>query len=344
MLRLQPGTIPDLASLREALQKAIELEHATIPPYLTAYYTLSGTGAGPTEAKRALRRIAIQEMQHMRLACNVLNAIGGRPKIGGPDFIPDYPGALPMGIGGEDKLEVGIVRYCRKTVRDVFMEIEEPEEPIDIPVKERLLAATPMTYETIGEFYAAIAEAIARLGQAIFTGDPARQVPRNGGDRVTDVASALAAIKTIVVEGEGTPTSPLQSPGTYAHYYRFAELYRGMKIVAAPSSPVGYYFDPSQPIEIDDATDVIRMVDNPRKVDLAGNPQAEALADQCDAVFTELLGQLQATFDGDPDGLGQTFDTMSSLGEAIEALLAQPLTTGPGAGYFAGPRFLWVGT
>ena len=63
MLRLQPGTIPDLASLREALQKAIELEHATIPPYLTAYCTLSGTGAGPTEARRALRRIAIQQIR-----------------------------------------------------------------------------------------------------------------------------------------------------------------------------------------------------------------------------------------------------------------------------------------
>ncbi len=108
MLRLRPGTITDLASLREALQKAIELEHATIPPYLAAYYTLSETGAGPQQARKRLRRIFRQEMEHMRLACNVLNAIGGKPRIGGPDFMPHYPGPLPMGIGGAEGLVVGI--------------------------------------------------------------------------------------------------------------------------------------------------------------------------------------------------------------------------------------------
>ena len=37
MLKLKPSKITDLASLQCALQNAIELEHATIPPYLTAY-------------------------------------------------------------------------------------------------------------------------------------------------------------------------------------------------------------------------------------------------------------------------------------------------------------------
>jgi ferritin-like protein len=34
------GTITSLASLREHLQWAIELEHATIPPYLCALYSI----------------------------------------------------------------------------------------------------------------------------------------------------------------------------------------------------------------------------------------------------------------------------------------------------------------
>ena len=51
MLKITPIQITDLASLQSALQKAIELEHATIPPYLTAYYTLRGTGAGGAAAR-----------------------------------------------------------------------------------------------------------------------------------------------------------------------------------------------------------------------------------------------------------------------------------------------------
>jgi hypothetical protein len=49
----------------------------------------------------------------VRLACNVLNAIGGEPEIAGPDFLPKYPGPLPLGIGGAEGLVVGIKRYSR---------------------------------------------------------------------------------------------------------------------------------------------------------------------------------------------------------------------------------------
>ena len=43
MLRVQPGSIDTLDDLRSALQSAIQLEHATIPPYLTAFFTIQGT-------------------------------------------------------------------------------------------------------------------------------------------------------------------------------------------------------------------------------------------------------------------------------------------------------------
>ena len=137
MLKIKPVKITDLASLQLALQKAIELEHATIPPYLTAYYTLRGTSAGGKAARQIIHSIVIEEMLHMHLACNILNAIGGAPLINAPGFIPTYPGPLPMGIGGADGLVVGIKRYSKATVQNTFMEIEEPENPIHIPVKTR---------------------------------------------------------------------------------------------------------------------------------------------------------------------------------------------------------------
>src|SRR2546423_15573787 len=102
-------------------------------------------------------------------------------------------------------------------------------------------------------------------------GDPAIQgVGAFGSTAVTDVNSAVAAIDTIVEQGEGTPTSPAGMATTVAHYYRFQQLAKGMKIVPDLASPLGYSFDPSQPIAIDDRADVIEMVDDPQLVTFEG--------------------------------------------------------------------------
>jgi hypothetical protein len=338
MLKIKPITITDLASLQSALQKAIELEHATIPPYLTAYYTLRGTSAGGAAARQILHSIVVEEMLHMHLACNILNAIGGAPVINAPGFIPTYPGPLPMGIGGADGLSVGIKRYSKTTVQNTFMEIEEPENPIHIPVKTTLAEAIGPSYETIGQFYAAIGAEITKQGNSIFTGDPGRQVP--GATIVKDVASALAAIATIVTQGEGTPTSPADSPTEYAHYYRFEELFMGMRIVVDPSSPIGYSFDPNQKIVVDDIADVTQMADNPQTVDLSSNWRAGQLADECDAIYTKLLNALHIGFNGQPGWIDRNaVSVMFEFKNSIEELLQQQLA----GGLYAGPRFLYAG-
>jgi hypothetical protein len=339
MLKIEPVKITDLASLQSALQKAIELEHATIPPYLTAYYTLRGTSAGGVAARQILHSIVIEEMLHMQLACNILNAIGGAPSINVPNFIPNYPGPLPVGIGGADGLVVGIKRYSKATVHDTFMEIEEPENPIHIPVKPMALEAIAPSFETIGQFYTAIGNEIVRLNKVsnIFTGDPARQV---GATVVTDVDSALAAIATIVTQGEGTKTSPADSPTEYAHYYRFEQLFKGMRIVVDSSSPVGYSFDPNQKIVVDDTADVTQMADNPRTVNFSSNWRAGQLADECDAIYTKLLNALHIGFNGQPDWIDRNaVSVMFEFKNCIEELLQQQLA----GGLYAGPRFLYAG-
>ena len=337
MLKIKPIKITDLASLQFALQKAIELEHATIPPYLTAYYTLRGTSPGGVAARQILHSIVIEEMLHMHLACNILNAIGGAPAINTPNFILTYPGPLPMGIGGADGLVVGIKRYSKATVQNTFMEIEEPEKPIDIPVIAAFDAIEP-SYETIGQFYTAIGNEITKQGNSIFTGDPGRQVP--GALIVKDVDTALKAIATIVTQGEGTPTSPADSSTEYAHYYRFEELFMGMRIVVDSSSPVGYSFDPKQPIVVNDTTDVTQMADNPRTVDMSSNWRAGQLADECDAIYTKLLNALHIGFNGQPDWINRNaVAVMFEFKNCIEELLQQQLA----GGLYAGPRFLYTG-
>lgn len=337
MLYIKSAPITDLPSLQDALQKAIELEHSTIPPYLTAYYTLRGTSPGSAAARQLIRSIFVEEMLHMHLAANILNAIDGAPVINSPDFIPTYPGPLPMGIGGAQGLVVGIKRYSNALVGQTFMVIEEPDNPIPIPTKPGLEAIAP-GYETIGDFYRAIAAEIQTQGNTIFTGDPGRQVP--GAITVTDVDSALEAINTIVTQGEGTTTSPTDGPTDYAHYYRFEELFKGMRIMVDPSSPVGYSFDPQQPITVDDVNDVTQMADNPATVDMTSNWRAVQLANECDAIYTKLLNALHIGFNGQPDWIDRNaVSVMFEFKNCIEELLQQQLDSG----LFAGPRFLYAG-
>jgi len=70
--------IDTLDSLREHLQWAIELEHATLPPYLTALYSLDPE-RNPA-AVEVLSSVFVEEMLHLALAANLLNAVGGAPR------------------------------------------------------------------------------------------------------------------------------------------------------------------------------------------------------------------------------------------------------------------------
>src|SRR5215471_15487574 len=134
MLRLKPEyvraveTASQASDLHWIVQATVELEHSTIPPYLTAAFSLK---PGVNEAARnILLAVANEEMLHMTIACNLLNAIGGRPDIDKPGFIPLYPGKLPLAI--DDGLIVGLRKASRSLIYDTFMRIEEPEHPLEL--------------------------------------------------------------------------------------------------------------------------------------------------------------------------------------------------------------------
>src|SRR5262249_3751041 len=80
------------AWLREALQRAIELELFPIPPYLCAMWSIKSQ-SGPVDNR--LRGIVVEEMYHFGLACNMLNAIGGSPQVNTDGAMPKYPRSLP---------------------------------------------------------------------------------------------------------------------------------------------------------------------------------------------------------------------------------------------------------
>src|ERR1700759_4203727 len=98
MIRVHPQVTSllhrgDVHGVRAALQAAIEIEHAVIPPYLYALYSLV---PGRNEAAAViLRSVVDEEMLHLALAANLLSAVGGRPVLDSPRLLPRYPGPLP---------------------------------------------------------------------------------------------------------------------------------------------------------------------------------------------------------------------------------------------------------
>jgi hypothetical protein len=330
MLLMKPNLLAGLDTpqgIQGALQAAIELEHATIPPYL--YAVLSLEGGGNTVVEQLVDSVLKEEMAHMALACNVLNAIGGAPEIDTPQFIPSYPGPLPGTV--EEQLTVHLRRFSIEQVEDTFMIIEEPEEPLAIP---DALAAAPLT---IGSFYAKIKQAIEAAGQAIFVGDPKRQVTGGFGEiiAVTDVASASTAIETIVEQGEGTSTSPFgdKADDEIAHYYRFAEIAKGHKLIPAPGlNPPWSYGGEAIPF---DPLQVKPLIDDPHTASYPAGSPARKKCEECNYTYTILLKILHEVFNGSQQKLDESIGTMFELrthaGELTE-IESEP-------GKHAGPSF-----
>lgn len=291
---------PAVQAVRDALQLAIELEHATIPVYLYTMYSLDP--AKNAAIVQLIESIVVDEMLHMVLSANVLNALGGSPEIDKPAFVPQYPGHLPGSV--ESGLTVHLRPFSMEHL-DELIAIEQPEDPL---VFRALAAVGGDDHVTIGEFYADICDAIVKLGDGAF--DPAgrNQVPpelMDGSIVVTNVATAKAAIDTIVRQGEGTTTSPLAAAdGEMAHYYRFEEIKHGHLLVALP--------DPQQPDQAYSYTGAAVPFDSTGVYPVPSDPHAhgfptgylpgsaEALMnDRFNATYTGLLGALHALVNGE---------------------------------------------
>jgi hypothetical protein len=236
-----------------------------------------------------------------------------------------------MGIAGD--LIVHLKRYSKDLIENTFLKIEEPETPLDIPVKHHLALAASGPH-TIGQFYADVRAQIVKQGNAIFTGDKNLQVAGFFSDSgedivVSDVTSALLAIETIVEQGEGTSKSPTDLQKHIAHYYRFQQLTKGMRIVEDPASPLQFSFEPSQPITIDDKNDVIQMVDDPPLVTYDPKDwRAEQLSKESDASCTKILKALHQGFNGNPAKIDDAVATMFEFKAIVGELLQQKLMAG----------------
>ncbi len=115
--------ITTLESLREHLQWAIELEHATLPPYLCALYSLDPQ-RNP-DAVQAVSGVFVEEMLHLALAANLLNAVGGQPVLDAPHMLPVHPRALPH---GDHSMQLALLPFGPDAL-EVFLRLEQPALP-----------------------------------------------------------------------------------------------------------------------------------------------------------------------------------------------------------------------
>ncbi|HEX8219861.1 MAG TPA: ferritin-like protein [Chloroflexia bacterium] len=356
MIKMKPVVFTPLDTvdgIRNALQQAIMLEHSTIPPYLYSLYSIRG-GLN-TSIQRIIASVVMEEMLHMALACNILNAIGGAPNIDQPGFIPSYPGPLPGAV--ESSLIVSLAPFSLYHLKQVFMEIEEPENLLDFPGGTAPPSDAPPApapglgpQYTIGDFYTRIMETINKAGASIFTGDPARQVTYEYWPDLKAIGTcddAIEAIKVIIDQGEGTSTSPLEQENTpqpqrkddLAHYYRFAEIYYGKTLVPVPNPPPNtppnqLYVYAGPPIPFDPAG-VYPSVTNPKVSQYPAGSKARYGCETFNYTYTVLLKSLHSTFNGQPDQLYTAIGLMESLKDQVKDLMATDL----GNGTTAGPSF-----
>jgi len=341
--------ITTIASLQQYLHVAMQIEHATIPPYLLALYSIHP--GSNTDASQVIRVVVVEEMLHLTLAANLLNAVGGTPDLTVPGFVPLYPTHLP---DGETDFQVDLQPFSKSAV-ETFLKIERPRKApteaarlVSRPRNKLLaLGGTPgdptLDYYSIGEFYEEIARGLKYLhekeGSKLFSGEVKRQVTPeyyySGGGKlfaVTDIKSAHAAVELIIDQGEGLGQEIYNSEHELAHLYRFQQLQLGRYYQAGdkPDAPTG------PPLTVDwDAVYPFKC--NARLDDYPNPSELYDAAVAFNQSYADFLAFLTSAYNGKPELLLEAVPRMFTLRNKINQLIHNPI---PGLdGVNAAPTF-----
>jgi hypothetical protein len=326
-----------IEGLREHLQVAIELEHSTIPAYLYAMYSIKE--GSNQQAAMQIRSVVMEEMLHMTLAANILNAIGGHPDLTTQEFTPEYPTYLPQ---SDEAFVVNLARFSPETVK-TFMRIEKPE-------KTSSQQPRWFGYSTIGEFYAAIRNALGKVckNNQHFIKDHSAQVTSEyyynaGGEvfPVTNLEEARKALKVIVEQGEGTKDDIHDNDPVFgqraepAHYFRYNEIHEGRYYTeqdTPKSGPTG------APMAVD-WTAVYPARTNPKASDYPAGSQIREMCDDFNRTYMDLLGAINDGFNSKQQRLVEAVQIMYQLKYKAVALMKIPYHA---SGETAGPSFEWI--
>lgn len=322
-LHAETGGINSVESLRKHLQIAMEIELSTLPPYMCALYSIPD-GCN-IEVAGLIRSVLMEEMLHLTLAANLLNAVGGTPVLTGQHVIPHYPTSLPDGDGS---FSVSLQPFGRDAI-STFLRIELPTPRGTKPSADG--------YATIGQFYEAVEvgmRKLSRKGELRFDHHPERQITPadyyNGHGNIIMVSSldtAIEAIHEICDQGEGAhhgireDNQPFDAVGyELAHYYRFMEISVGRRFKRGDTSKSG----PTGALLPVDWNAAKNMVANPRAGWFAPGSPTRLEMDACNQAWIDLLRTLEAAFQGGKQGIVKAVPLMLELKQRAIGLMNIP--------------------
>ncbi len=355
-----PVRIENRAQLIYMLTEAAELEHGIMCCYLyTAFSMKRDVQEGVTKEqlgiirrwRRTIMQIAVEEMLHMCLACNLLTAVGGAPHLRRPN-LPSSPRAYPPSF------RLALIPFCLESLEsfvfierplDLVMAVTEPSPPGALPPQTRFsdIFSSARDYRSQGQLYMGIEDGLGYLAQKygedkLFLGPAEAQITGSyfnlpGLIRVTDLASAGAALQGIVKQGEGAIGVSKDS-----HYGKFLSIQEEYEQIlkddsnfapgrAVVSNPYSMF-----PSDLGDDS-AINIIEEPLSIDLSN------LFDGCYELMIQMLGRLFLhgdESDGDLTKLadiitGLMSDVIGPLGDALTQLPAGPSNPG----LMAGPSF-----
>jgi hypothetical protein len=331
------------------LQCALEVELTTIPPYMLAMYSMH-PGVNE-EAFFTIRGVVLEEMLHMSLVANIMNAVGCEPQLTAPygdtripANVPVYPCVLPFTPTAERPIAL---RPFSPAAMETFIAIEGPDEPRETPKSG---------WRSIGHFYLVLKQGLKDLARLdarepdqelrLFPSDPEVRERRarrqicpehfynSGGEviRVTDLAGALEAMDVVVEQGEGLHHTIFTSDDVrfgeqrqVSHFFRFMEIYYGHRF-----SPydLPHQLPTGEPVDVDwSAAYAVEVVDTDDKRDRV-QPYPGDLRLKSEAfnlAYTRLLAQCHWAFNGFPSLLDQAVPTMLELRYLAEEIFRNPL-------------------
>ncbi|MFF5934417.1 ferritin-like protein [Streptomyces sp. NPDC012508] len=337
-----PAAEHDETWLKDALQQAVMLELATLPPYLCGLWSIQEADSG-SDVSETMHEIVFDEMSHMGLVCNMVTTVGEVPRIADSDLVPKYPGPLPGGV--QPDLTVSLTGLSKPAL-DMYSRIERPDDPV---VEER------ETHTSIGAFYTAILEAFRSRPELI---KGTRQLTKimagahgqgNNVIPLRTLADVEAALRVIKEQGEGTAASP-ENPfpgeaGELAHFYSFRQIFHGRKLIRVSDDPPRFDF-------LGDEIPMPRthpMGTVPAGGWVAGGVPVSATVQQDLTAFnrhySSLLRFLERAWRAEQPAvatqmLNRAVVEMFNMQGPAQALMATPLPGGSGMTY--GPEFLYV--
>ncbi len=308
--------VRDMNWIKTALQAAIELEHSTLPLYLSGMFSLETQNY---TTYNLIRSVVMEEMVHMSIACNILASIGGTPEI--KNINPGFPRyGLPG--GAEPDIHAVVAKLTLKQLKN-YLRVEMPDFLLPDEYREE-------SYPTIGSLYTAIKDAVKQneeeIRAAMKAGGKSNQVGDDIGfttmtyvEGEDPLPQIYAGIEEILEQGEGATSRTMHagpaSQGEPSHYTRFAEVYYGHRF----ELPEGDQeitreneadFFKGYAVPFPEVVNVLMVPKDGYEAILRLDPDGDAVRkniEAFDATYTQIMNDLEIMWNGPQDTEWPTF-------------------------------------